>query len=236
VAEKHFGWYALNLQIIVEGDCEVLFVKQILAPHLGSFGVFARAIPVHTSSVQRGGMTSFDRAKADIQAALKQDGFVSTMFDLFRLPTTFPGLKTAPTTLSAKLLHLKNALADEIDDWRFIPYLQAHEFEALLFCQPETLDGTVCRALPNCTSQLVALNQIVAAFESPEHINGQPETAPSKRLEKLYRGFRKTIHGVAVLRQTPLPVLRQKCQYFDAWIGKLETLAQSPPPVSSLLI
>ncbi len=214
----------MNLQIIVEGRCEDSFVKRLLAPHLAELEIYVRPIPVHTSSVQRGGMTSFARAKADIQDALNRDGFVSTMFDLFRLPRDFPGMDSQQRRLENQLLHLENALKEEIADWRFIPYLQAHEFEALLFSSPTVLDTTICTSLENCPSRVTDLEQIVLEFESPEHINGRPETAPSKRLERLYRGFSKTNHGVPAAQKIGLPSIRQKCGHFHQWVQQLEAI------------
>ena len=40
---------------------------------------------------------------------------------------------------TADILPFENAFFDDIDDSRFIPYIQLHEFEALILVQPERL-------------------------------------------------------------------------------------------------
>ncbi len=212
----------MNLTIIAEGHCEEQFVKRILRPHLRQFDIFAKAIQVPTSKQQSGGVTSFTRVEKSIRLELRH-GYVSTMFDLFGLHKSFPSFETQPSQLESKLKHLEKALADVIDDWRFIPYIQAHEFEALLFSAPEELDSVLCRD-HGCTSRLVELKTVLLKFDSPEHINGGTQTSPAKRLISLYEKYQKVRNGLEIAEQITLPVMRQKCLHFDAWIGKLENL------------
>jgi hypothetical protein len=186
----------LNLTIIVEGNCEEQFVKRILRPHLRQFEIFAKAIQVPTSKQQSGGVTSFTRIEKSIRLELHH-GYVSTMFDLFRLHKSFPGFETQPTQLESKLHHLEKALADVISDWRFIPYIQAHEFEALLFSVPRELDLILCTD-HSCTSRLFELEAILLKFDSPEHINGGAQTSPAKRLIGLYEKYQKVRNGLAI--------------------------------------
>ena len=50
---------------------------------------------------------------------------------------------------------------------RFIPYIQAHEFEALLFAEPRQFAA----AFPGAISQIDNLVSIRSGFPSPEHID-----------------------------------------------------------------
>ena len=83
--------------MVVEGDTEEAFVKQVLAPYLSAKQIFPVARKVITSRRRRvrGGMTSYGRAKNDIETWLKQDtsAYCTTMFDLYGLPTDFPGFE-----------------------------------------------------------------------------------------------------------------------------------------------
>ncbi len=216
----------MNLTIIAEGDCEEEFVRRILRPHLRQFGVFAKAIKVPTSKQQSGGVTSFVRVEKSIRLELHH-GYVSTMFDLFGLHKSFPGFDSQPQQLESRLQLLENALKDVIADWRFIPYIQAYEFEALLFSAPSILDQEVCKALKSQSSRLSEIERIVSQFETPEHINGGLQTAPSKRLLALYRQYQKVLHGLDIAEQITLPVMRQKCLHFDAWVRQLEALGSA---------
>ena len=63
------------------------------------------------------------------------------MFDLYGLPSDFPGYAKAAEELDpySRVNVLENALQESINDWRFTPYIQIHEFESLLFSDIEKL-------------------------------------------------------------------------------------------------
>lgn len=73
---------------------------------------------------------------------------------------------------------LEEAFANDIDDRRFIPHIQLHEFEAILFVDPSAF-GTF---YADCADQVVALNTIAQTHQSPEDIDDGLQTAPSKRI------------------------------------------------------
>ncbi len=139
----------IRLNITAEGQAEESFVKQTLAPYLFNFNIIADVRCVLTSKNRyreyRGGMISYEKAKADIMTWLKEDYHpdtrFTTMFDLYKLPNDFPGYTNAVKMSDPymKIHTLENALKEDIDDWRFIPYLQLHEFETLLFSKPKEL-------------------------------------------------------------------------------------------------
>ncbi len=142
----------IRLRIISEGQTEEAFVKRILAPHLGGFSVFADARSVLTSRDKkghkncRGGLVSYSKAKADIKTWMKEDRRAecrfTTMFDLYALPGDFPGYADARRENDPyrKVQVLEDALKEDIDDRRFIPYIQLHEFEALILADAGKLD------------------------------------------------------------------------------------------------
>ena len=51
-----------------------------------------------------------------------------------------------------------------------------------------------------------------------------PETAPSKRIEKFNKRYKKTVTGIAIAKEIGLPTIRKKCPVFDEWLTKLENL------------
>jgi len=71
-----------------------------------------------------------------------------------------------------------------VDNIRLIPYIQMYEFEALLYSEVSTLDETM--QIYSFKSKLNELNDIINSFLTPEEINNNPNTAPSKRLLNLY--------------------------------------------------
>ncbi|MDV7397185.1 DUF4276 family protein, partial [Arthrospira platensis SPKY1] len=64
-----------------------------------------------------------------------------------------------------------------------------------------------------------------ASVSSPEEINDHPQTAPSKRLISLLKGYDKALHGPLVALDIGLDRLRVENPRFDAWIKRLEALA-----------
>lgn len=222
----------IRLHVTAEGQTEQAFSKTVLAPHLSRFDVFVDARCVLTSKDKRaakeyrGGLLSYAKAKQDILTWLKQDDHpecrFTTMFDLYALPEDFPGFGEA-TRLSdpyARVRRLEESMADDIADSRFIPYIQLHEFEALILADPRQLDWEYLEhGVP--IGNLVAM----AGNKNPELINDGPTTAPSKRILGEIPEYDKAGAGVSVAGKIGLPVLRSKCRHFDEWLSRLEGLA-----------
>ena len=148
---------------------------------------------------------------------------VSTFFDLYGLPGDFPGKNAAgfPAngTGKQKADFLETRLATDINERNFIPYLMVHEFEALLFVQPEAFgDWTDSQGIVD------SLAAIAQSHETPENINDGPQTAPSKRILGLMSGYQKTFHGPLIAAEIGLDSLRQACPHFNSWLLRLEQL------------
>nr|VFJ89904.1 MAG: protein of unknown function (DUF4276) [Candidatus Kentron sp. LFY] len=230
----------IRLHFTVEGHTEKAFAKTVLAPHLGHFRVFADVRCVLTSKDKRsgkefrGGLRSYQKAKKDILAWMTEDRDpqcrFTTMFDLFRLPDDFPGCPEANKEHDPyqQVDLLEGALARDIDDPRFIPYIQLHEFETLILADPEKLD---CEYMEHRE----AIEDLVwmVGKENPELINSSPETAPSKRIIREIPEYDKVGAGVSVTQEIGLPVLRDKCRHFNQWFTRLEGLAESRGHVSA---
>ena len=223
----------VRLHFIVEGQTEETFVKQTLGPHLWHLSIWVKVRRVQTSrrrGVKRsGGIVSYAKAKNDINTwrmeDQNQDARFTTMFDLYGLPTDFPGYEDAVKASDPydRVRALEQALEEDISDPRFIPYLQLHEFETLLLSDPQKLDSRFY----DCSAEIAGLVRMASGFASPERINDGIGTAPSKRIAAVIPEYEnvKPSAGPIVAQKIGLPVLRSKCEHFGEWIDKLEGLA-----------
>lgn len=147
------------------------------------------------------------------------------MMDLYALPQEFPGWSEARKFKNPlkRVTTLEQALTDEFKDQRFIPYIQLHEFEALLYCD---LDE-VKKRIASSDSGIEALKLEVGHLE-PEAINEGVTTAPSKRLIKhvpIYERTKVRV-GAPAAAAIGLDLLRGRCPHFNSWITALENLAE----------
>jgi hypothetical protein len=219
-----------RLNVVVEGQTEETFVRDVLAQHLAIHGVYAVARSVETSrtrlKIWRGGMSTYARAKGDIERWMKQDSgaYLTTMFDLYALPSDFPNMakRLAVNDPYKRAELIEQGIAADINNPRLIPYVQLHEFEALLFSAPAVTDAALND--PNARSKLNALEAIVNGVPSPEHIDEGDTTAPSKRILNLYKGYRKNVFGPLITERIGINTIRQKCRHFHEWLQKLESL------------
>ncbi|HUT47348.1 MAG TPA: DUF4276 family protein [Sedimentisphaerales bacterium] len=219
----------VKIHVLVEGQTEETFVNRILRSHFWPLGVYPypRQLgkPGHYS-----GIVEYPRARGDILATLEEDtdSFCTTMFDYYGMPNSWPEREVArnkpfaekPITIEkAMLADVVSELGQSFDSTRFIPYVQMHEFEALLFSDPKLLaDGL---ELPNETE----VQRIRDQFQSPEEINDGQETAPSKRILQLNSGYSKVMDGVLISQKIGLSAMRSQCAHFHEWIQRLEALA-----------
>ena len=97
-----------------------------------------------------------------------------------------------------------------------------HEFEALLFSDCAVLADTVGR--PDLTT---AFQGIRNDFETPEHIDDAPESAPSKRIQALAPEYRKTVDGVRAARRIGLERIRAACPHFHDWMASVQRVPES---------
>lgn len=223
----------IRLHVVVEGQTEETFVRDILAPHLGYHRVFADARCVKTGRkrgrVFRGGITTYAKIKHDLETWMKQDRnpnvHFTTMFDLYRLTGGFPGYDEAfqKTDIYDRIKFLEESVANDISAsrGRFSPYIQVHEFEALLFSDPAKFRF----AFPEREREIRALTEIRNKYQSPEHIDDRHP--PSKQIIRLIPDYDKVHDGPMLIREIGLSVIRQECLHFDEWVCKLESLNSS---------
>ena len=221
-----------RLLVHVEGQTEESFVNGVLAPYLYSLGytnVSARLIGNARQRSRRGGIRPWHSVRNDILNHLTsdQDTFATTMVDYYGLPFTWPGREQAAhkKTLKERAASVEQALLEDVssslggpfDRRRFIPYVVMHEFEGLLFSDPERFARGIGR--PDLSAELQAVR---GEFGTPEEINDSPDTAPSRRVRDLYEGYQKPLMGVLAVEEIGLSAIRGQCPLFNRWIEELE--------------
>ena len=114
---------------------------------------------------------------------------------------------------------MENQFSTDINQTKFLPYLQLHEFEALVFASEDKLPI----AFVNKNREIQQVSEVNNEFASPEEINEKPNSAPSKRLKSIFPEYQKTFHSQLILSQTNIDDLRTKCEHFNSWLTKLES-------------
>lgn len=102
---------------------------------------------------------------------------------------------------------------------RFVPYIQLHEFEGLLFSDISVFQTNFTKNELNFS----LLESAVNSARTPEEINNGPSTAPSERLKKAISGYDKVTDGAFLALEIGLETIREKCILFNEWIERLET-------------
>lgn len=225
----------IRLNIVAEGQTEQRFIDRLIKPHLASMGVFVSCRCVRTSinhqtgRLHSGGISSFGKLKRDIMRWVRederQDARFTTMLDRYGLPGDFPGIEAARNLADPyqAVQDLEESFRDEIADRRFVPYLQLHEFEAILLAGPEAFR----RHFPN--ANIDALKGLVGRFDTPERIDDGEKTSPSKRIIDIIPeyAYLKAVAGPLIAEKIGLDQIRSKCPHFDRWLSKLESLGNS---------
>jgi hypothetical protein len=218
-----------RIHIICEGQTEEAFVNNLFIPHFAPRGIL-----LHPSLIgkpgHKGGFVNFKRLCVDIRHRLLDDktAWCTTFFDYYRLPNDFPGKSEADKGGNAKeksarlTAGLTTALEETIGTEpirRFVPYVQMHEFEGLLFSDPIKFAAGICR--PTVSEQF---QKIRNEFTDPEEINDNPITAPSKRIQSICSDYEKPTYGTLAALEIGLDTIRHECPLFDAWLNRLEKL------------
>ena len=214
-----------RLVIIAEGETEESFVNNILCPFFCSKGIY-NSIQCFKTKHSHGGMSKYSYIKKDILNIIyEEDVVVSMMIDFYRLPSDFPGFNDLKVTQThqeqANLLEtrIKKDLEDSQNQLfdNFIPYIQLHEFEALVFASISGIDSLFERSEMDYNG----LMNVIQQYPNPEDINNHPDTAPSVRLKKLISGYNKVLHGIDIINTVGMAELLEKCPRFKTWIESM---------------
>lgn len=229
----------IRINIVSEGQTELRFVKSCLNKYFAGNPVLdSRCILTSTDSKlnyeHRGGLSTYAQAKNDILNWLKEDrrAYVSTMFDFFRLPVNFPdynrAMKCQDHLDSIRILEaamqadITAELPFENVEKRFIPYIQLHEFEALLFCDISVLKYDYLEA-----HEIASIDRLYDETKDipPEEINHGEKTAPSKRLLNAL-AYRKGDAPSEWIDAITIDKIKLRCPHFESWLNTLQALPE----------
>ena len=122
-----------------------------------------------------------------------------------------------------RVIAIENAIKKDIGFNKFIPYVQLHEYETLLFTRPDIMEEWL--SVYNPGVPVGKFNEIVQSCGgNPELINEYPTTAPSKRIISLCPVYDKVDDGILILKEIGLDSMRAGCAHFNDWITVLENL------------
>lgn len=207
----------IRLAISVEGPTEEEFVKKVLAGHLRTTGVEPQPIPL-------GGDVTVSKLASEMARLLWDFDRVTSLVDFYG----FRGKGSdTPEQLERRIFQeVDNRVNRSWDQSRVFPYIQRHEFEALLFSDV----GAFADAINAPEESVAELGRIRCQFHTPEDINDSTVTAPSKRILALIPRYNKRVHGPLIAETAGLNAIRSECPHFKSWLERLESLGTSPSP------
>jgi len=213
----------MRIAILVEGITEETFVNELLVNHYLLQNKDITPIILTTKRVAsgnkfKGGMPNYRKIRKEIKLLLGSFDKVTTMFDYYGLSSSFPGFKTQPIgDPYLKVNYLESQLANDINSVNFIPYIQLHEFEGLLF----SADNGFKYVFPDKKVEIASIQKIMITCPNPELINLGKTTAPSKRILSIFPDYEKPFHGALMAISIGLSIISRKCSHFNNWINTL---------------
>jgi len=209
-----------RLYVVSEGLTEINFVRDVITPHLERR--WPERITVQAPKLE--GNCTYGKVQKLVRAVLGNPGSdvrVTTMIDLYGLPGGFPGriLCDGYEDPWKRVQEMERFFYEDLQDERFIPYLQLHEFEALILTDARCL----AKYYPSRKADLDKLAQsIKKQFQSPEEVNRM--TSPSRRIKDVVPEYQKVPFGVSAVIDLGIEAIRRECRHFDSWFRKLEAL------------
>jgi hypothetical protein len=215
-----------RLIIICEGQTEVEFCKDVLLNHFLKFDIIIQTPLIKKSG---GGIVPWSTLKTQIQKHLSEgNNIVTTFIDYYGIPDkyNYPGWSesTKIPDKNSRMNFLEEEMKKDIEhklNHHFIPYIQLHEFEGLLFNNIDVFDQNFNLTELNSRDELV---EIIKAHSNPELINNGSTTAPSKRLQRIVSGYHKIVHGAILAEEIGLQKIRDKSPRFNNWLDNLEQI------------
>jgi hypothetical protein len=216
--------------VICEGETEREFCNTILSPFFLKKEIFIQP-PLIKKSM--GGIVNWSDLRKQIILHLKHDrtAFVTTLIDYYGLYSkyNFPKWDEAESQSDKnnRMDILEKGMSNSIEEefrFRFIPYLQLHEFEGLLFNDINIFFEQIPK------NELVGLDELKSTFSNfsnPEMINNNRQTSPSHRLQRIILGYDKIVYGNILAEAIGLEKIRTKSPRFNNWINNLEQLNTS---------
>jgi hypothetical protein len=161
-----------RLIIIVEGDTEKEFVDTVLCPYFSIKNI--HDISCFKIKHSRGGLSKYSHLKIDILNCIHQSNvIVTSLIDFYALPKDFPKYEESKNINNKieKVEFLELSIKKEIEESQnqkfnnLIPYIQLHEFEALIF---SSLNGF--NIYESSKINKIEIKKIFEKYQNPEDI------------------------------------------------------------------
>lgn len=211
--------------IYCEGMTEESFVNNVLLPYFLNFEIFVSPIVCKTGSKNgqkfRGGAVKYAKLKSEILLLCKEhsrNGYVTTLFDYYAMPVDTPNIECSDTDLYKRISIIENSIDSDIGMTNFFFNFCVHEFEGLLFSQPDVFAESF--GIDAATEIARQRSQ----FTNPEFVNSSVHTAPSKRIMNVIPSYRKVIHGTSIAQKIGIDRMMAECPHFRAWIDKIKSI------------
>lgn len=213
--------------IICEGPTEQAFCKTNLQQYFQAKGILIQTPLIKYS---KGGIVKWSILKKEIETLLKADktAVATTFIDYYGLYAkySFPNWEESEKIQdkNTRMDSLEGGMLGDLDEnvrYRFIPYLQLHEFEGLLFNDINIIYSQIPQ---NDIIDKRELEKTFEDYDNPEMINNTRETSPSHRLERIIKGYNKVVYGDILAEAIGLHKIRNKSPRFNNWINKLESI------------
>ena len=232
-----------RLYMLVEGQTEEKFVTDILGPYLSTKGIVTMKPVItwtsrdtKTGAKCKGGVKrkdGWDRVRGQLVKLMKEnigpDSLFSTLFDFYGFPQDTPhAVFTGSHEVDVRALEdgIFNDVKQQVNVWplRFVPVILLHEFETFIFADPQSLDWEFIE--DGDQKKIDQLKKELKQCGSPEAVNNGEETAPSKRIMKQFKSYRKVNQGNSVVSHIGIEKLLGSCPHFKDRIDALAAMAQ----------
>lgn len=211
-----------NVIILCEGPTEEGFINNVLYPYFYNINIFVTPITIHTSKNTssksfKGGVSKYKMIKEELIKLCKNPNYiVTTMFDYYGMPKDTPSIECNVADIHIRARTIENAINNDIGYSNLLFNLVLHEFEGLLFSNPQAFD---CITNNNILLKLQAIKDKAL---TPEHINNSVDTAPSKRILNLIPDYAKVRQGTIIAKKIGIDKIISECPHFAEWIENIK--------------
>lgn len=220
----------LEVLISCEGQTEREFCRSVLKPYLAPKGIHLSGKLVGKPTRRLGGIRGWRIYREEILRTASENSsrHVGLLVDYYGMPDCRPG-RTASVPHSQREVAVENALKLDLPELntRFHPCIQLHEFESLLYVDPEMTALSLSCAKTHYNHEAIC-KELRAIKEEADGdvqlINDSSATAPSKRIISIVPGYDKVGFGVTCTADVTVDVLREGCRWLDLWLTELESL------------
>jgi hypothetical protein len=210
----------IRVCVVCEGQTEVEFINQCLTPFALLSGVLVYPTLIRAPSGRhRGGRVTVERLVDLMALEFHHFDRVTCLVDFYGFKDR--GVRTREALENAISEGLQSKKIRGFDKQFVLPYVQMYEFEGLLFTDPAKFEVVIDGWNDKRSLQIEAVR---GAFNYlPETINDSPETAPSKRLNRIFDNgsYNKVEYGPLIAQAIGIAAIREACPNFDAWVSRI---------------